>query len=71
LHGISSFCMQFSLKGILLPFAIALKEFSDHFASCRKEFDYHMQYFFIFVDFLDFACCFWQAAKRNLIHFRA
>jgi hypothetical protein len=49
--------MQFALKGILLPFAIAVKAVSDPFASCRKELDYHMQYSFIFADFLDFACC--------------
>ncbi len=38
LHAISRFCMQFALKGIWLPFAIALKAISDPFASCRKVF---------------------------------
>jgi hypothetical protein len=52
--------MQFALKGILLPFAMALKAISDPFASCRKEFDYRMQYSFIFADFLGFACGIWS-----------
>jgi hypothetical protein len=56
LLAIRGFRMQFALKGILLPFAIALKAISDPFASCRKVFDYRMQYSCIFSDFLDFAC---------------
>jgi hypothetical protein len=56
LHAIPRFRMQFALKGICLPFAMAQKAISDPFARCRKEFDYRMQYSFIFADFLDFAC---------------
>jgi hypothetical protein len=59
LHAIRRFRMEFALKGIRLPFAMALKAISDPFASCRtefEEFDYCMQYSFIFANFLDFAC---------------
>jgi hypothetical protein len=56
LHAIRRFRMQFALKGIGLPFALDQKAISDPFASCRKEFDYRMQYSFIFADFLGFAC---------------
>jgi hypothetical protein len=51
-----------------------LKAISDPFASCRKEFDYRMQYSLVFwiVWILHaVANSFWQAAKRNLIPFKA
>jgi hypothetical protein len=56
LHAIRKFCMQFALDGILLFIEIALQAISDPFASCRKVFDYRMQYSCIFAVFLDFAC---------------
>jgi hypothetical protein len=73
LHAILRFSMQFALKGIWLPFAMVLKAISDPFASYRKEFDYRMQYPFIFADFWILhavANPFWQVAKRNLIAFK-
>jgi hypothetical protein len=74
LHAISRFRMQLALKGIWLPFAIALQVIRDPFASCRKEFDYRMQYFLfsrIFWILHVVANPFWQFAKRNLKIFGA
>jgi hypothetical protein len=52
-----------------------LKAISDPLASCRKEFDYRMQYSVIFAEFFwilqSVAYPFWHAAKRYLISFRA
>jgi hypothetical protein len=60
LHAIRRFRMQFALKGILLPFAVAVKAVIDPFASCRKELGYHMQYSFLHA----VANPFWQAANK-------
>jgi hypothetical protein len=54
LHAIRRFRLQFALKGILLPFAMALKAISDPLASCRKKFDYRMQMLFYFRGFFGF-----------------
>jgi hypothetical protein len=70
---LADYRMQSALKGIWLPFATALKAISDSFASCRKVFEYRMQYSLIFADFLDFDAVsnpFLKVAKRNLIPFR-
>jgi hypothetical protein len=51
------FIIKFSQQYIAnIIFAKVLKAISDPFANCRKEFDYHMKYSSIFMDFLDFAC---------------
>jgi hypothetical protein len=66
--------MQFTLTGILLPSATALNAIIGTFASCRKVFDYRMQYTLIFADFWishAVANLFLQATKRNLIPFIA
>jgi hypothetical protein len=43
--------MQFALKGIGLPFAIALKAIGNLFASYRTVFDSRMQYCLTFFGF--------------------
>ncbi len=71
---IRRFLMLFALRCIWLPFAVALKATSDPFASCKKLFDYRMQYSCIFADFVYFHAVpnpLLHTSERNLIPFRA
>jgi hypothetical protein len=65
--------MQRDSKGNRYPFAMAHKDISLPFASCRKVSDSRMQYIFLLGDFFDFACgiyTFWPFAKRRQTTFR-
>jgi hypothetical protein len=61
--GVAYNSMQFALKDIWLPFAIALKSIAYPFASCRKVCDYYMQLFFWILH--EVSNPFLQAAKGN------
>jgi hypothetical protein len=56
LHAIRRFCLQFALKGISLPFAMALKASETLWQTAGRNLTTAGKCSFIFADFLDFAC---------------